>query len=342
MSDLIINPFDNAGYDLATMTKAVNIIPNAYGRVRDLGLFKREPVRTRTVIVEELNGRLTLLKTQPNGAPAPKAKHGKGKIRSFVVPHIPFEDQIFPDDIQGVREGGTASDTKTLVTEMTKRLTTMRGSHAITEEFHLVGALKGIVLDADGDVLYNWFDEFGITQKVLTFALANDGTDVTSKCREVLRHIEDNLMGEVMSGVRCLCGQNYFDALIAHPNVEKFYVGHAEALNLTGSGVDPRKGFNFGGITFEEYRAKATDPETGTLREFIGDDDSHFFPEGTQDTFKVHDAPANYMETVNTYGVPIYAKQTADPKGKHVDINTEANPLTICRRPGVLVKGLLN
>lgn len=342
MSDLIINPFDNAGYDLATMTKAINIIPNQYGRIRALGLFKPEAVRTRTIIVEELNGRLTLLKTQPNGAPAPRAKHGKGKIRSFVIPHIPYEDQIFPDDIQGIREGGTASDSKTLVTEMSKRLTIMRGSHAITEEHLLCGGMKGVVLDADGDVLYDWYDEFDITQKSITFALATDGTDVTSKCRAVIRHIEDNLLGEVMTGVRCVCGENFFDDLISHPNVEKFYLNHAQAIELAGSAKDPRKGFSFGGITFEEYRGKATDPTTGSMRAFVGVDDAHFFPEGTQDTFKIHYAPANYMETVNTYGEALYAKQTMDVKGKHVDINTESNPLPICRRPGVLVKGLKN
>lgn len=341
MSDLIINPFDNAGYDLVTMTKAINIIPNQYGRVRALGLFKPEPVRTKVIIVEELNGHLTLLKTQPNGAPAPQAKHAKGKIRSFVIPHIPYEDQIFPSDIQGVREGGTG-DPKTLATEMTRRLTVMRGSHAITEEHLFVGGVKGIVLDADGSVLYNWYDEFGITQKSVTFALATSTTNVTSKCRAVIRHIEDNLLGEVMNGVHCLCGETFFDELISHENVEKFYVNHAKAIELAGSDSDPRKGFRFGGITFEEYRAKATDPTTGSAREFIGVDDAHFFPVGTQDTFKIHYAPAEYHDLVNTYGLPLYARQTMDPKGKFVDINTESNPLPICRRPGVLVKGLKN
>lgn len=338
--DLLINPFDESGYDLATMTRAINIIPNTYGRVRQLGLFMPDPVRTRTVILDETNGVITLLKTQPVGSPAPKKKHAKAKTRSFIIPHIPYDDVILPSDLQAQREAGSI-DPKTLNTEMTKRLFEMRASHAITEEYLMVGALKGIILDADGTVLNNLYDEFGITMKSITFALANTATDITSKCRAVIRHIEDNLLGEVMSGVHCLCGPTFFDTLISHEKVEKFFLNHAKAIELAGGGQDPRKGFSFGGITFEEYRAKASDAD-GNVRQFIGDEDSHFFPIGTQSTFKIHHAPANYFETVNTYGQPIYAKQVMAANGKRIDVLTESNPLPLCRRPALLVKGLIN
>lgn len=341
MPDLLINPFDANGYTMATMTQAVNKITNNYGRVRQLGLFALDPVTTRTVLVEETNGLITLLKSQPVGAPAPKAKHGKAKMRPFIIPHIPYEDRILPSDIQGQREPGSINP-KTLESEMAKRLFSIRGSHAITEEFLMMGALKGIILDADGSTLCNLYNEFGVTQKNITFALASDTTKVTEKCREVLRHIEDNLLGDVMTGVRCLCGSGFFDALISHPNVEKFYMNYQQALELAGSNQDPRKGFTHGGITFEEYRATATDPTTGSARKFIGDDDAHFFPVGTMDTFKLHHAPANHMETVNTLGQPIYAWQTMDEKGRWVDVTSESNPLPLCRRPGLLVTGIKN
>ncbi len=342
MGDMILNPFDTGGYDLATMTQAVNLIPNNYGRVRDLGLFTPDPVRTRTIIVEELNGLLTLLKSQPVGAPPPRAKHAKGKLRSFIVPHIPYEDRILPDDIQGVRQGGTGYEAEVLQNVMTSRLTQMRASHAITEEHLMCGAVKGSILDADGSVLYNLFTEFGITQQVVTFSLATGTTKVSDKCRQVVRHLEDNLHGDVMTGVHCLCGEGFFDALIGHDNVEKFFLNHAKAIELAGGGQDPRKGFSFNGITFEEYRGKATDPTTGSARAFIDADDAHFFPIGTQNSFKIHYAPANFMETVNTFGQPVYAKQTMDPKGRWIDINTESNPLPLCRRPALLVKGNKN
>jgi hypothetical protein len=338
MPDLMINPFDDNGYDMATMTEAVNLIPNNYGRVRAMGLFTPDPVRTRMVTVESVNGVLTLLQSVPVGSPPAQKRNGKATMVPFIVPHIPYETSIKAEDLQGIRQAGSV-DPKTLEIEMSKRLTEMRGAHAITEEFLMVGAMKGEILNADGTVISNLHTTFGVTPKTVTFALTTDSTNVAGKCREVLRHIEDNLLGDVASGVHCLCGEKFFDELIGHPEVEKFYLNHAQAIELTGSGADPRKGFSFGGITFEEYRAKATDPTTGDLRQFIGDDDAHFFPVGTQSTFKIHYAPANFMESVNTYGMPIFAKQTMEAKGRWVDINTESNPLPLCRRPGVLVKG---
>jgi hypothetical protein len=340
MSDqLIINPFDTSGYDLATVTKAINLLPNQYGRVRQLGLFMPDPVRTRTVILEELNGILTLLKTQTPGAPAPKMKNAKAKMRSLVVPHIPVDGVILPSDLQGVRDPGSI-EPKTLEMEMMKVLRQLRSSHAITEEHLMMGAVKGIILDADGTTLYNLYTEFDITAKVVDFALDSDATDVAAKCREVVRHIEDNLMGDVMNGVHCLCDETFFDDLIAHPNVEKFFEGHAAHLQNAGIDQDPRKAFRFGGITFEEYRGKATN-FAGTTISFIAAGNAHFFPVGTQSTFQIHYAPANYFETVNTLGVPIYAKQVMSNDGKRVDVFSESNPLPLCRRPGVLVKGTL-
>ena len=338
MPELIVNPFDTNGFDIATMTQGINLIPNTYGRVRQMGIFTPEPIATRTVIVDERNGLLTLLKTQPLGSPAPKAKHEKATTKSFIVPHIPYDDKILPNDIQGVRDFGSAQVTS-LEKVMARRLGQMRGSHAITEEHLLMGGLKGIILDADGSTIYNLFTEFGVSQESVGFALATDTTNVAEKCRTVIRAVEDYLMGDVMTGVHCLCDSTFFDSLIGHAEVEKFWAGHVAFLNNAGIGADPRKGFNFGGITFEEYRATATDPVTGSARAFIAAGEAHFFPVGTMDTFKIHYAPANLMETVNTMGLPMYARQVMDQAGRWVDIYTESNPLPLCRRPRVLVKG---
>lgn len=337
--ETIVNPFDVGGFDLVTLTNGINILPNNYGLLKSKNLFRTEGVTTRQIGIEEMHGVLNLLNTQPIGGPAPKSKSGKRKMRSFTIPHIPLADMIMPSEYQGVREfGGTGSETLTNV--MTKHLQNMRNKHAITLEYLRMGALKGIILDADNSTIYNLYTEFGITQKLVDFALDTSTTDVAAKCREVLRHIEDNLKGEVMSGVECLCSSTFFDALIGHDNVEKFWLNHAKAVELTGGGRDPRKGFSFGGIIFIEYRATADDPD-GNTRKFITDDEAHFYPVGTMDTFVNYFAPADTIHTVNTPGKELYASQELGKHGKYVDLHTESNPLPMCRRPGLLVKGTI-
>jgi len=332
----IINPFEQDSFTMANLCAAINILPNLYGRVNQLGIFNNvEGITTRTAVVEEQNGVLSLLPTLPPGSPGTQNKMGKRKTRSFTVPHIPLDDIIYPAEYSGVRAFGQTNQLDTLVAVMNRHLQTAKNKYAITAEYMRMGALKGIIYDADGSVLFNLYTEFGITAKTISFALGTAGTNVAAKCREVLRHIEDNLKGEVKTEVRALVSSGFFDALIGHANVEKFYVNWQAAAQIAG--VDPRSGFPFGGIIWEEYRGTATDKD-GTSRDFIATDEGHVFPAGTMNTFKQIYAPGEFLETVNTPGIELYAKQAVEKMGRWVDLHCESNPLPLCCRPAVLVK----
>jgi len=339
----LINPFEQDAFTMANLCAAIDILPNNYGRVNQLGIFKNaDGITTRTAVVEEQNGILTLLKTQPLGAPGDYNKMGKRTVRSFTVPHIPLDDIIRPEEFSGVREFGQPNAMKTLVTTMNKHLQAARDKFAITLEHMRMGALKGIILDADASTLFNLYTEFGIVAKTVSFALVSGSplvevttTKPTEKCREVLRHIEDNLKGEVMSHAHGLVSPEFFDALIEQTNVQKYYVNWQAAAQI--SNTDPRKAFPFGGIIWEEYRGVATD-ENGTSRRFIAEGEGHIFPVGTMNTFKQIYAPGNFVEAVNTPGIPLYVKQAMEKMGRWVDLHIESNPLPLCMRPGVLVK----
>ncbi len=332
----MLNPFANDAFNMVSLTRAINILPNKYGRCMELNLFPGKGVTTRSVIVEEKYGVLTLLPTMPPGSPGTVGKAAKRKVRSFVVPHIPHEDAILPEAYQGVRAFGSENELMSLVQLVNDRLQAMRDKHDITLEWLRMGALKGIILDADGSTLYNLYNEFEITQKQVDFDLDTSGTEQMEKCLEVVRHIEDNLKGEVMTGIRGLCSPEFFQKLVTHPTVTKYYLNWQAAANL--SGADPRRGFTFGGITFEEYRGQATDM-AGTVRKFLTAQHAQFFPMGTTGTFETLQAPADFVETANTPGLELYAKQEPRKFGRGIDLHTQSNPLPICYRPGVLVDG---
>lgn len=328
------NPFENSAFSMTELTAAINKLPNSYGRVGQLGLFRGRGVTTRTIMVEEQNGVLTLLPTQPVGAPAPQNKRGSRKVRSFVIPHIPLEDGIMPEDVQGVRAFGSESQVEVLASYVNERLQDMKNKHDITHEFMRMGALKGIIVDGAGSTLYNLYTEFGVTPKVVDFTLGTSTVKVQEKCREVIRHIEDNLMGEVSNGVRALVSAEFYDKLIKHASVEQVYANWQAATNLQ---ADQRSGFTFGGITFEEYRGQATDM-AGSTQRFIAAGEGHAFPTGTASSFAELYAPADFNETVNTIGRPYYSKIEARKFGRGWDLHTQSNPLPICYRPAVLVK----
>ena len=268
------NPFTNPAFSMAALTAAINILPNRYGRIEELGLMPAKPVRQRQVIVEEMNGVLNLLPTLPPGAPGTVGVRGKRTLRSFVIPHIPHDDVVLPEEVQGIRAFGSETETEAVAGVIARHLETMRNKHAITLEHLRMGALKGVILDADGSVLYDLFDEFDITPQTIAFDLGNAGTNVKAKCIATLAAIEENLKGEFMSGVHCLCSPEFFAALTGHAKVEKAFENWQQGAILIN---DVRRGFTYAGITFEEYRGQATDP-SGTTRRFIAAGEAHAFP----------------------------------------------------------------
>ena len=260
---VMINPFDAGGYTLAEMTEAINILPNVYTRLGEMGLFRFEGVTQRSVIIEQAEGVLNLLPTVPLGGPATVANRDTRSMRSFTLPWIPHDDVITPQDIQGVRGFGVSDAADPLATTMERKLTRMRVKHAQTREYMEVNALRGIVKDGAGTTLYNYFTEFGLVQQSTDFVLGTAGTNVQAKVREVLRKVETELKGESMSGVLAMVSPEFFDKLIGHAKVEDAY------KYFTSTGAQPlredtRRRFPFAGIVFEEYNATVTLSTGGT------------------------------------------------------------------------------
>jgi hypothetical protein len=54
----------------------------------------------------------------------------------------------------------------------------MKVRHDLTQEWMMLGALKGIILDGDGDVMYDLYKEFGIQKKVIEFKLSDPAFNV--------------------------------------------------------------------------------------------------------------------------------------------------------------------
>ena len=332
----ILNPFDAGGYTLAEMTEAINILPNVYTRLGQMGLFRFEGVTQRSVVIEQAEGVLNLLPSVPLGGPATVANRDVRAMRSFTIPWIPHDDAITPQDIQGVRGFGMSDAADPLTTVMERKLTRMRVKHAQTREYMEVNALRGIVKDGAGATLYNYFTEFGLAQQAVDFVLGTAGTQVQAKVRDVLRKIETEIKGETMSGVLALVSPEFFDKLIGHAKVEDAY----RYFSSTGAQPlreDTRRRFPFAGIVFEEYNATVT-LSTGATETLVAAGEGVAFPIGTLDTFLTYGAPANLIETVNTIGLPMYARQLARPDGSAIEVKTEASILPVNKRPRLAVK----
>ncbi len=325
--------FNQDAFSLRSLTAAVQKVPYKPGRLGELGLFEESGITTTVVQIEEQDGQLTLIPTSPRGGEVDTIGADARRMRAFTVPHLARESKILADSIQGVRAFGSESELESIQSVVNKRLATLRAMHEVTLEYLRMGALKGLILDASGATLFNLFTEFGVEQQTDEFDFADADFRVRTACKRVLRLIEDELGSATYTGARAFCSASFFDALIDHPKVvETFKYREGEMLRQ-----DIRRGFLYGGITWEEYRGKvgATD--------FITDGEAYVFPEGARvedgALFQTYFAPADFEETVNTIGLPIYAKQARDQEfNRWVKLHTQSNPLPLCLRPRTVVK----
>lgn len=330
------NPFDAGGYSLAEMTQAINILPNLYTRLGQIGLFRFEGVTQRSVVIEQREGVLSLLPSVPLGAPATVGTRERRSMRSFTLPWIPHDDVILPADIQGMPALGVSDAADPLVEVMNRKLTLMRRKHAQTREYMEMNALRGIVKDGAGTTLYNYFSEFGLEPIEVDFVFGTAGTNIQSKVRSILRAIEDNLLGETMTTAHALISSEFFDKLISHPKTEEAYK-YFSANGGQPLREDMRRAFPFAGLLFEEYNGSVT-LSNGTTERLIPAGEGIAFPLGTFDTFTTYGGPANLLETANTVGLPLYARQQIDSKGRWIDLMTEASTLPVNKRPRLAIR----
>lgn len=332
----ILDIFNNDPFRAVELTDSINVVPNTYGRLQQMGLFTSRGVRTRTVAVQIDNGVLNLLPTVPYGGPPTLGTLGKGKIKSFTVPHIPHNDSVLAADVQGVIASAAMSGGSGLKGAMelvNEKLATMRAKHDITLEFLKWGALSGTILDADGSTIMNIFTEFGISQTVQNFALTTSTTKVNSKILALKRYMEQNAKGTMVTGIHVFASEGFMTSLLEHAEVEKILQAYRGSNTL---GQDYRTSFTISGVTFEEFIGSATDID-GNVRNFIAADTAIAVPLGT-DIFRLYNAPADFIESVNTPGQAIYAKQERMRFDRGIEIHTQSNPLPMVLKPELVVK----
>jgi len=132
---------------------------------------------------------------------------------------------------------------------MLRKLTLIRRKHAQTREYMEMNALRGIAKDGAGTTLFNYFTEFALAQIATDFVFGTTTTNIQGKVREVMRAVEDNLLGESMTHVHALVSPLFFDRLISHAVTQEAYKFYS-ATGAQPLRQDVRRSFPFAGILF--------------------------------------------------------------------------------------------
>lgn len=325
--------FNNDAFSVSSLTGTITDIPRVPTQLGDEGLFQESGISTTTMMIERRGSGLKLVPTAPRGGVAATVGREKSALIPVAAVHLPQTDTVLADEVQGVRAFGTESEVKAVGELVRNQLVQMKANLDLTLEHMRIGALKGQVLDADGSsVILDMYSLFDMTRKVVPFNIntATSAVDLKAKCVALKREIQKALGGRSFKRVRVKCSEGWFDKFVGHDKMAKAWeLWNSNAFARSDNTVGD---FEFAGVVFQIYAGGVG----GT--DFIPDGKAFAYPEGVPGLFQTKYAPANYMETVNTMGVPYYAKQTAMEFDVGVKLQSQSNPIMLCTLPETVIE----
>ena len=326
------------------LTAAVEKVPYQPTLLGEMGIFDPKPIRTEGLFVEERQGVLALVQSSPRGTPPPLERTTENRTaRYFKTPRLAHGDTIYAHELQGIRQFGEEAELMEVQAEVARRLAGPTGILAnldYTEEHMRLGAVQGVVTDADGSTIYSFYDEFGIAAPAaVSFALA---AGTANSLRPIINGIV-RAMARASQGaftpatrVKALCGDTFYDDFVNHPDVIRTFVNWSAAADIReGTTGGAFQSFPFAGVDWINYRGS---DDTTTIT--VPTNEARFFPVNAPGVFVKAMSPADRMEFVGELGRPRYVYPVFDTdRNQFWRMEAYAFPLYMCTRPGVLYSG---
>lgn len=326
--------FGNDAFSVVSMTRAIQRVPYVPSYLGSLNLFTVDRLTTTYAGLERREGKVQLIGTTERGGP-PELGQDEGRdIVPVNIPRLAKRQRQQAHSIQNIRAFGTDSELAGVQDAVTRIQTRQRADLELTMEYHRLGAIQGKLIDANGRLLVNFYQVFGITEPAeIDFELDDPNTDVRAKCNLVTRGMVTKAKGAIVPSTRIqsVCGDEFFDALVAHPQVRDTYKYQEGARLREGTAFTA---VDYGGITFVNYRG--TD-DGSTIA--IGTAKARFFPVGGVGVFGLAYAPFEAADFVNTPGQDLYAIVVWDAERRFWwQPEIYSYPLHYCTMPELLLR----
>lgn len=327
--------FNDDAFSVQTLTAKVNNEPYRPGQIGASGMFEEEGVTTTIISVEERNGALSLVEPTSRGGPGETVGGEDRRLIPFEINHYERNDMVKADEVQNIRAFGTESEVEQVSDRVMSKVSRHLLDLDMTLEHQRVGAIKGIVTSKSGLVLHDLYSRFGIAVPApVSLDLSNDTAKVDETLeKEVAWSIEDSL-DSFYDHFHVWTGREFHLKLWGHKRIRETFLATNGAGQLREAVPDT---FTVGKFTFERYKTGAK-AASSLGQSYIAHNEARVTPMGAPGLFLTRFAPADYMETVNTMGLPRYMKQIATRNGKGVEIEVQSNPISICTKPGALRK----
>lgn len=330
--------------EVLDLNQAMNIIPNRWGFVNQLGLFQHV-YGTMRAFGFNINQVLeTIAEAKPWGERTNFTGGQDGRWVQFEIPHYPLNATILPTDIQGKVDfsGGAITDDvlRTLEGVKAEKLIGLRQGFSNALNLARMQIIKDGTVKA-GNLHYDMYDIFGVTRQEIELGLDNNLADPKVAVGEVFALMQDSAnMGDTITNMVALCSTSFFNALTTNQYVRESYTQFAQPqgagiLNQrmeSGLGLDSRyRTFLYEGIYFVEVRGSfAGEP-------FVEDGKAYLVPLGTTGVFETHFAPADRFSYTNRTAQEVYVFEKISEDDDQVSLDSQSNFVNICKRPQLMI-----
>lgn len=335
-----MNIFDNDAFTMMNMTMAIQKAPSVPTFLGGLGLFEEEGVDTSIIGIEQVGTTLKLIPTSARGSQIPMGENDKRKMINFNIPRVAKGDKLQAAEIERVRAFGSTTELENMIKKLAQKQKKLLTEHAMTMEYHRLGAIQGKLLDADGSVITNSFTAFGVAEPAeidfdLDAANPTEG-DLLKKMaaakRAAIRALGDAYLPG-MTELLWLCGDTFYDQFTTHVDVRSTYKNWEAAQALRDAKVFST--FRFGEMSWHNYQG--TDDNSTVA---IAPTKARLVIRNAPGFYRRWNGPGETFETVNTDGLPIYAMLVRDnDRNMWVQPEIYSYPFHLCTRPEALLSG---
>ncbi|ENN91826.1 major capsid protein [Bartonella schoenbuchensis] len=351
-----INFFNHNAFSSEVMTKAIENYEFKPNLIGSLNLFE-EVETVRTVIgIGRCDNKLSLIPTNKCGEPLIEvAGGGRQNIWYFKTTPIIKEYIIKAEEIKDWREFGIEDQFETVTKFIAKKQKKLISEIELIWENMQLGAIQGVVLDADGSVIYDCYEEWGITPpEPINFMLNTETISVSDMVNQVVTKILEVSGGAFSDYSRIigLCGHEFFSKLKDHKIVREIYLAqilnNAKSISKLGAiGFEHFDSFDFEGVTFINYRNihNYNMNAKSNIKRSIGikPSECQFVPINVPGVFQKAFAPEESQDFTHTIGKPLYTRLIVvdHVHNAWVRLKMSSYPLFVCVRPEMLFKAVV-
>lgn len=281
-------------------------------------LFETRAIASTTLAIEELPANdVTTLAAIPRGSPLPAMQLDKRRVVTFPLNTYGRQTAIYADEVLNMRAAGATLGAEMITIRRDAAVANLRRQMDMVHEKERMNCL----LNPD--------NAFGSHPAEAAIAFSLDATKTRAEFyNKIIKIIETQLGGIPFTGIKTLCGDDFWTALIENKSIKDTFYNSQQVAVLRN---EPRDDFEFAAISFSRYR--------GAAAMGLAANKAIAIPLGVPGLLIQAFGPDDTIDSVGQgqIGAPYYLRAFDLDDAKGWRIRAQTHCAMVCTRPQVLV-----